>query len=116
MSRVFLDADDAGVEYAWFDDATGDLLSIERVEDVEQVLEDCKRQFNEGLVNQKSEFRRVSSYPPNALRLWAKQKGLNWYGIGAEEMAKLLCKDEKLTSQLLNDRDLSGFRTLPGRY
>lgn len=111
MSRVFLDRDDGGVEYAYFDDTTGDLQAIERVENVEAVLEECKANFNEGLVNRKSEFRRVGSYPANAVRLFARK-----WGIDPNEVVKALGKDWDLTSKLLNDSDLAHFRTLPGRY
>jgi hypothetical protein len=61
--RIYLDRGDSGIVYAWFDDTTGELLSIERVEDVEPVLEPAKSCFNDGLVNRKSEFRRVGTYP-----------------------------------------------------
>ena len=111
MSRIRVDADDGGVEYAWFDDATGDLLSVEREEDVEPVLEEAKACFKEGLVNRKSEFRRVGSYPPSVLRIFAAKHGLD-----ADRVLRDLAKDWSLTRLLLNDRDLSGFRTLPGRY
>ena len=111
MSRVFLEKDEYGVEYAYFDDATGDLQAVERVQDVEPILEEAKACFNEGLVNRKSEFRRVGSYPPNAIRLFAAK-----HGIDPDRVVRDLAKDWNLTRLLLNDRDLSGFRTLPGRY
>ncbi len=111
MARIRVDADDGGVEYAWFDDATGDLLHLEREEDVEPVLEEAKACFNEGLVNRKSEFRRVGSYPMNVLRIFAQK-----WGLSPDTVIRDLGKNYDLTMKLVNDRDLSGFRTLPGRY
>lgn len=111
MSRVLLDSDEYGIEYAYFDDATGDLQALERVSNVEPILEEAKACFNEGLVDRKSEFRRVGSYPPNALRIFAANHKLD-----PDRVVKDLAKDWSLTRLLLNDRDLSGFRTLPGKY
>ena len=111
MSRIRVEHNDGGVEYAWFDDATGDLLSIEREDDVEPVLEHAKSCFNEGLVNTKCEFRRVGSYPLNVLRIFAQK-----WGIDPDRVLHELGKNHDLTMKLVNDRDLSGFRTLPGQY
>jgi hypothetical protein len=106
------DGAETGVkEIAHFDPTTGDLLALERVEDVEAVLEWCKGRYNEGLVNRHSEFRQVGSYPANVISIFEKKHGLK-----PGEAAIALGKDKHLTNKLLNDPDLSGFRTLAGRY
>lgn len=98
-------------EIAHFDDTTGDLLALQRVQDVEGVLNWCKGRYNEGLVNRHSEFRQVASYPRGAIEIFAKK-----WGLPSDEVERLLIKDKKLTDKLLSDPDLSGFRTLPGRF
>lgn len=88
----------------------GDTFHIERVEDVEGVLDWCKGRFNEGLANAKCEFRQIASYPPVILEIFGKKRGVTdpaWY---------LKRGSEDLMKELLLDRDLSGFRTLAGRY
>lgn len=110
MPRIFVDADDAGTEFAHFD-AEGNLQALERVEDVEPVLEASKAAFNLGLVNRSSEFRRVGSYPPNALLIFAKK-----WGLDPNTILQRIGKDKELTKRLLADRELSGFRTLPGTF
>lgn len=108
--RVLVDTDEAGTEIAHFD-ADGNLEAIERIEDVEPILDAAKAAFNLGLVNKASEFRRVGSYPPNVLKIFAKK-----WGIDPNTIIQRIGKDRELTSLLLNDRELSGFRTLPGTY
>jgi len=110
--RVHVDTTEDGLkEYAHFDKETGDLLCLEREEDVQSVLDWCKGRYNEGLANRYCEFRLVGSYPPNVVRLFAQK-----WGIDPDHAVVALGKDRDLTNKLLNDRDLSGFRTLAGRY
>lgn len=110
MPRFFVDDDGAGTEFAHID-AEGNLEAVERVEDVEPVLEAAKAAFNIGLQNKASEFRRVGSYPANCLRIFAQK-----WGLDPNTIIQRIGKDKELTRLLLNDRDLSGFRTLPGSY
>jgi hypothetical protein len=98
-------------EVAHFDQTTGDLIGIERVQDVEPVLEWCRGRYNEGIVNRHCEFRLVGSYPPNIIEIFAGKNGLTF-----DQVIGALGKDKDLTNRLLGDSDLSHFRTLAGRY
>jgi hypothetical protein len=109
--RVLVDTTDGLKEYAHFDKQTGDLLCLEREEDVESVLEWCKGRYNDGLANSLCEFRHVARFPHNVIHIFAKK-----WGIDPNQIVAALGKDKDLTSKLLNDRDLGGFRTLPGTY
>lgn len=119
-TRVLVDTyEDGTKEYAHFDPVTGDLLHVERVEDVEKVLDWCKGRFNEGLANHHCEFRHVGSYPQGVLEIFGRKHGIkraNESETYAHAAMRVLGKDEELTKLLVNDRDLSGFRVLPGRY
>lgn len=110
--RITAEGDAPGdpTEYAHFD-ADGNLVALEREEDVESVLEWAKARYNEGLADRHCEFRHVGSYPANVLEIFARKNG-----IPPGQIQSALGKDQELTKRLLNDRDLSGFRTLAGRY
>lgn len=97
-----------GSETLHFDD-TEETFTIKRVEDVEATLDWCKGRYNEGLANRHCEFRHVARIPVNVLILWGRMRGLTdpaWY---------LQKNAEPLIKEVLADRDLCGFRTLPGR-
>jgi hypothetical protein len=106
-NRVLIDETDGVREILHLD---GDKFAIERVQDVEETLEWCKGRYNEGLVNRNCEFRQIASLPENALVIWGKGRGIdvpNWY---------LKKEYQDLVVEAAHDRDLSGFRTLPGHY
>lgn len=118
--RVLLETyEDGTKEYAHFDEQTGDLLHVERVEDVESVLDWCRGRFNAGLANRHCEFRHVGSYPQGVLEIFGRKYGIKRAHESetyANAVTRALGKDKELTKLLVNDRDLSGFRTLPGTY
>lgn len=109
-NRMLLDDDEYGREIL-FEDPSDGTITIERVVDVEPVLEWCRGRYNEGIANAHSEFRQIASLPPEALDVWAKARGYrlpqNWY---------LKREYEALVMAAVHDRDLSGFRTLAGEY
>jgi hypothetical protein len=110
-SNTFLLEQDADGtrEYLHYDEQE-QTFSIRRVADVSGVLDWCKGRFNEGLANRHCEFRHVASFPPEVLAIWARENG-----IDPRYVTQALGKDRDLTKRLLNNRDLSGFRTLAGR-
>src|ERR1700730_5126644 len=105
-TSMLLERDAGGTEYLHFED---DGFTIERVVDVEPVLDWCKGRFNAGLANSLSEFRQIASLPPSVLDIWGKVRGLppQWYSLK---------EYHNLVVQAAHDRDLSGFRTLAGHF
>jgi hypothetical protein len=109
-SNTFLvETTEAGAEYLKYNPAE-DSFTVVHVDDPAPVLEWCKGRFNDGLANRYCEFRHVASYPPIVLEIWARENG-----IDPRYVTQALGKDRDLTKRLLNNRDLSGFRTLAGR-
>lgn len=107
-SRHFVDFDvDGSKRFAHFDDETGDLLAIEREEDVESVLNWAKGRYNEGLADSRCEFRQVGSYPWNTIVIFAKKHGLD-----PKRVMKEIGPNKQLTELLISDPDLSKFQTL----
>lgn len=102
--------DDGAVVYFDHDDVT-DETKIRVQRDVEPLLEANKAAFNEGLVNRASEFRRVGSYTAHAMWLFGQMRGLGerWADIMKRGNEELLC-------DMVHERDLRGFRTLPGDF
>lgn len=109
-SSMTLGEDVAGASETLHFDDTEKTFTVERVEDVESTLDWCKGRYNEGLANRHCEFRHVARIPVNVLILWGRMRGFTdpaWY---LQKSAMPLIKE------VLADRDLSGFRTLPGHY
>lgn len=89
-----------------YEDLTG-RLTIERVQDVEPILEANKRAFNDAEKRFKSEtLNHVARVPLVVLEKWAREKGISY--------SELLAND-KLMARFLNDPDNRHFRTKPGR-
>lgn len=109
MSTRILDQYDGITEYFDFDDVTSE-VTVRRVRDVQPLIDANKAMFNEGLVNKNCEFRHIGSYDEIVVKEWAKQRGIaDYWDIFRKG-------NEKLLSELVNDPDMSAFRTLPGRY
>lgn len=108
--RLLLEDDEYGREILFQDPSDG-TFTIERIVDVEPVLEWCKARYNEGLANRHCEFRHMASLPPTALDMWARAQGYRlpsqWY---------LQKEFADLVTRAAHDRDLSGFRTLAGDF
>jgi hypothetical protein len=109
-SRMLLerDAETGAREILHFDEGEG-TFSIERVADVEPVLEWCKGRYNEGIANRHCEFRPLASLPTVVLDIRGKARGLpdGWY-LKKEYQREVL--------NAAHDPDLSGFRTMSGEF
>ncbi len=106
-----LDVDqDGGVIFFDYDEST-DTVATKRVVDVEPILERVKQIVTEA-VDRKSEMRCIMAIPIGVAYEFAQMKklGPDWYrqifGKGGEA----------LLSELVHDRDLSGFRTIRGDF
>lgn len=76
--RLLVETDTNGVsEYAHFDD-DGELIGVERTDDVESVLEENKRKTNEGNrgFGKSREWKFDGSIPPVVLLKWATDSGV----------------------------------------
>jgi hypothetical protein len=110
MGEQILDVEaDGTVQYFDYDDKT-DTVTIRREQDLTKLIEANKRAFNEGLVDRKSEFRRVASIPTNAAIMWARLHGIEDY----RDIFK--SGNEKTLEQMVHDPDMAYFRTLSGTY
>lgn len=106
-SSLFMEEVDGIREILHFDEGE-QKFHLERVADVEPVLEWCKGRYNEGLASRFCEFRHVGRYPWVIVQIFAKKWGVK------DPWAML--KDKEMVNRLLSDSDLSLFRTLPGNY
>lgn len=109
-STMLLGVDpDTGARETLHHDESADTFVIQRVEDVEPVLEWAKGRYNEGIANRHSEFRQIAEVPYSVLDIWGKARGLpdGWY---------FKKEFDHLVMDAVHDRDLSGFRTLPGEF
>ncbi len=75
--------------------------------DIEPVIDKNKRManMNDGY-SSKREWRRIATIPLVVIELWKNTYGVNPLSRG----------NEKLLRRLLNDPDLRGLRTSPGRF
>lgn len=109
-NRMVLEENQYGTETLHFDEGEN-TFTIERVQDVEPILDWCKGRFNEGIANRHCEFRQIASLPPGALDVWARANGYGlpdgWY---------LQKQYHHLVMRAAHDSDLSGFRTLHGDF
>ncbi len=106
-NTLLLEEVDGRSEYLVFDGEMAKL--VERI-DLTGAQEACKEAFKEP-INRKSEFRRIASFPPEALRMWGR---LN-YGL-TDSMWFLKREYSHLVLRAAHDRDFSQFRTAPGNY
>jgi hypothetical protein len=81
----------------------GDKLIVERVQDVEPILNDNKRALNNASSSWKGEFHHVASIPLVIIEKYKNEKGID------------LLKDKAALKKFLNDPDNKFFRTKPGR-
>lgn len=109
-ASMVLERNEYGTETLHFDESDNS-FTIQRVQDVEPILDWCKGRYNEGIANQHCEFRQIASLPPGALDVWARSNG---YGLPDGWYLKK--QYHHLVMQAAHDRDLSGFRTLHGDF
>jgi hypothetical protein len=81
----------------------GDDLNIERIQDVEPILQVNKRLANESQ-NSKSNFRRVANIPNMIIEQWMKE-GINIFDMGHDPDVR------KKVMQRLNSPDWKKLRT-----
>jgi hypothetical protein len=112
-TRMLLETGPAGERTILHMGDGADEFVLERVVDVEPVLEWCKGRYNEGIANRHCEFRHMGSFPPEVLELW----GIQRYGRGGLPDGWYYLKDyHHLVIEAAHDRDLAGFRTLHGDF
>lgn len=104
---LFLENSDGVTETLHFDE-TAQTFTIKRVEDVESVMDWCQTHYNEVQVNKHNEFRFLGRYPVTIAQVFAKRWGFSSW--------QECLKHKDMFYRLLNDRDLSKFRTIPGNY
>lgn len=93
-------------EFFHYDEGTGD-FAIETIQNVEPIIENNKRQYNDGDGYTPSrDMRKVASIPLIVLEMWKNEKGINW--MDKNDWPKI--------KQLLNDPDWRYLRTAPGCY
>ncbi len=89
----------------------GDRLIIERVQDIEPIIEQNKRAMNEWSGHNEStrwkgDFHHVASIPEVVIEKWCKDHGFTYADF---------IKDSSIVKRFLNDSDNAKFRTKPGR-
>lgn len=84
-----------------------DTLIVERTQDVQAILDDNKRQFNDTPEFGKfgGDMTKVASIPLVVLEKWQKEEGLNY--LNKEDWPKIMAK--------LNDGDYKLLRTYNGK-
>lgn len=98
------------VETKYHYDQSADRLIIERVQDIEPIVEANKRKFNEANGHEstrwKGDLHHVASVPEVVIEKWCKLHGFTF----AE-----FINDPKISKRFLNDSSNKNFRTKPGR-
>lgn len=83
----------------------GDLI-VERIQDVEPILEANKRAFNGARDGWGGDFHHVASIPNVVIEKWCNEKGFTF----ADFM-----RDKRLVKRFLNDSENKFLRTRPGK-
>lgn len=86
-------------------DPSEDVFHVNRVQDVEPILEDAKRRHNEGLHGSK-DYKHAMSIPNVLVERYCELNGISY----AEFMG-----NEQHIRRMLNDPELSHFRIWKGR-
>jgi len=98
------------VQTRWHDDESAGQFTIERVQDVEPILDNNKRLLNDGTngYSKTKDLKRVASIPLVVIEQWMKKDGVNFLSLSGPERQKYLRKK-------LNDPDNRWLRTSDGR-
>jgi hypothetical protein len=110
MGNFVLERDEFGSETLHIDEGE-QKLHIERVADVEPVLDWCKAHYSAKVANSHCEFRQLASLPPSVLDIWGRA---NYPGLPDQWWQ--LKRYHHLVIKAAHDSDLSGFRTMAGNY
>lgn len=99
------------VETKYHYDQSADRLIIERVQDIEPIIESNKRKMNDNYGHSEStrwkgEFHHVASIPEVVIEKWCKDHGFTFADF---------INDPKIYKRFLNDSANSHFRTKPGK-
>lgn len=107
MSKRLVDVVDGVATYADYEEKE-DKLIIERVQDVEPIIEANKRAFNDAPETGRysGDMHHVAQIPMVVIEDYCKKKGLDFHTFMA---------DKKEWKRFLNDPDHRAFRTRPGR-
>ena len=100
MSRLFDESPDLGLKRYWHYDADTDTATIETRQEVTDLVENNKADFNAAASGWKGEMHKVASIPMNVY-FDLKEKGI--------------LDDPAALKRWLNDPDNRFFRTKPGR-
>ena len=91
-------------------DHDGDKTIIQRVQDVEPIIENNKRLQAEGKGYSSSrELRRIASIPMVVVERWIQEDGVNFMALGKQEKSVYLRKK-------LNDSDNRAWRNSDGAF
>ncbi len=98
------------VQTRWHDDESAGQVTVERVQDVEPILDNNKRLLNDGTngYSESKDLKRVASIPLVVIEQWMKKDGVNFLSLSGPERQKYLRKK-------LNDPDNRWLRTSDGR-
>lgn len=98
------------VETKYHYDHTEDRLYIERVQDIEPIIEANKRQMNEHNGHEssrwKGEFHHVARIPEVVIEKWCNENGFTYADF---------IRDRSISKRFLNDPSNALFRTKPGK-
>lgn len=98
------------VETKYHYDQSADRLIIERVQDIEPIIEENKRKINALNGHEssrwKGDFHHVASVPEVVVEKWCKDHGFTFADF---------IRDPKISKRFLNDSCNAHFRTKPGK-
>lgn len=86
-------------------------IHIVSTEDAEKVIDANKRQYNDANPFDRSDFRKVASFPKTIIEETARLHGIPFNEFIQSKTDRAI----KAWNQLLNGRDTRYFRTAPGR-
>ena len=104
-------SDQDWVQTRWHEDESAGQVTVERVQDVEPILDNNKRLLNDGSngYSKSKDLKRVASIPLVVLEQWMKEDGVNFLAMphGPDR--------EKYLRKKLNDPNNKWLRTSGGR-
>ena len=98
------------VQTRWHEDESAGQVTVERVQDVEAILDNNKRSLNDGTngYSKSKDLKRVASIPLVVIEQWMKEDGVNFLSLQGTDREKYLRKK-------LNDPNNKWLRTSGGR-
>ncbi len=112
--KKLMDAIDLGgrVQYDWlhYGDDGRKKITTETVQDVQPILDQNQREYNDAPTRMQGDFVKVATIPETFFEDFCKMNDISF----SEMMLGQTEKAQALWNKLLNDRDLSKLRTHPG--